>query len=212
MTFVLGVTGGIGSGKTTATDHFETHGITVIDADVIARNIVEPNSVALAKIAEHFGNSVLQKNNGSNENKLNREKLRKIIFDQPKEKEWLENLLHPIVREKITDSLQQDTTNDYIILSAPLLLDTDLHTITDRVLVIDCDKEKQLARAGSRDNNTAAEIKKIIEKQISRTERIRRADDVITNNGSIDDLYRAVDQYHEKLLKKIRKKEIQTKQ
>ena len=202
MTFVLGVTGGIGSGKTTVTDRFATHGITIVDADVIARNIVSPGSDVLYKIIEHFGDDLLIHGDdieGIKRDELNREKLRKIVFDKPDEKQWLENFLHPLIRKKIKSDLQQKHNGNYIILSAPLLLDTDLHTITDRVLVIDCDEDIQVMRAGNRDNNRLDEIKKIMDKQISRIERNQKADDIIINNGTVDELYKAVDKYHQQL-------------
>jgi dephospho-CoA kinase len=202
MTFVLGITGGIGSGKTTATDRFLEHGIIVVDADVIARNIIQPDSAVLKQITDHFGSSVLKKS-PTEKKELNREQLRQIVFDNPEEKEWLENLLHPLIRQQITKELNQEQNKPYIILSAPLLLDTDLYTITNRVLVIDCDEELQLTRASNRDSSNQDDIKKIIVRQISRKERLSKADDIITNNGSIDELNQSVDQYHHQLIEQL---------
>ena len=199
MAFVLGVTGGIGSGKTAATDRFATHGIKVVDADEIARKVVDKHSPALNAIVEHFGPSILQRNG-----ELNRTQLREIIFSQAKEKEWLENLLHPLIRKTIKKELQQSPNSaKYAILSAPLLLEGELHSLTDRVLIIDCEETTQLTRASQRDNTKEEAIKKIMQQQLSRSERIAKADDIINNDGSLNELHQAVDNYHLQLLKDI---------
>lgn len=198
MAFILGVTGGIGSGKTAATNRFATHGIETIDADIIAREVVMAGSPALAQISSHFGPSILLDNG-----ELNRAKLRECIFNHPEEKEWLENLLHPTIRREIKNRLQHTQINTkapYTILSAPLLIDTGLQALTDKVLVIDCSEEIQLNRASKRDDNTQDMIKKVMDKQLSRQERLSKADDVINNDGTLDELYRAVDHHHQQLM------------
>ncbi len=197
MTFTLGVTGGIGSGKTAATDQFASHGVQVIDADVIAHQAVDIGSPALLKISDHFGKNILLSTGA-----LNRPLLREIIFKNTQEKQWLENLLHPLIRKEITAALNK-TTSTYTILSAPLLLENNLQSITDRVLVIDCDEELQIERASKRDNNSSDIIKSIMKQQLSRNDRIKKADDIITNNGTLPDLQKAVDNYHFKLLETI---------
>ncbi len=197
MKFILGVTGGIGSGKTAATDQFASHGIQVIDADTIARQVVDIGSPALSTISDHFGKDILLKNGA-----LNRSLLRKIIFDDKQEQQWLENLLHPPIRKEITTALNK-TTSAYAILSAPLLLENNLHSITDKVLVIDCDEELQIERASKRDKNSSNIIKKIMQQQMSRSDRIAKADDIIINNSTLSNLQKMVDDYHFKLLKTI---------
>lgn len=195
--FVLGVTGGIGSGKTVATDRFASHGINVVDADVIAHQIVEFGSPALQEITNHFGQSILLAD-GS----LDRKALREIIFSDTKEREWLEACLHPLIRAKTTQTLKA-SPSEYAILSAPLLLEKNLEFMTDKVLVIDSPEAMQIDRSCRRDNSSIESIQKIMQQQLSRRERISRADDIIVNDGSLEDLLFAVDQYHAKLLNEI---------
>lgn len=194
MTYILGLTGGIGCGKTAATDQFARHGIPIVDADILAREQVALNTPALAAIAEHFGPSIL-----FDSGELDRKKLRDIIFNRPQEKAWLEALLHPKIRQGLIAALQQPSTAAYSILSAPLLLEGDLYTLVDRILVIDCDPTLQVARTQQRDQCDPSTLKKIIAQQISREQRLAKADDIISNNGSIADLQQAVDQYHQQL-------------
>ena len=194
MPFVLGVTGGIGSGKTAATNRFASHGIEVVDADIIAREVVQPKSPALQAIVTHFGSELLH-SDGS----LHREALRQHIFDKPTEKQWLENLLHPIIRQEILLQAQQ-AQSPYVIVAAPLLLETGLAKHVDRVLVIDCNEALQLSRTTERDNSSEGDIKKIMQQQLSRSERLAQADDIIENNGSLDQLHQAIDRYHEQLM------------
>ncbi|MFT6389898.1 MAG: dephospho-CoA kinase [Cellvibrionaceae bacterium] len=195
--FVLGVTGGIGSGKTAATDRFASHGIKIVDADSIARQVVGIGSPALEKISSHFGRSILQADGA-----LDRKALREIIFSNIKEKEWLEGYLHPIIREKML-AVVQLSTSPYTILSAPLLLENNLEFLTTKVLVIDCSEAIQIDRACRRDNSSIASIQKIMQQQLSRRERLASADSVIVNDGSIEDLNKAVDQYHFPLVEEL---------
>lgn len=199
--FILGVTGGIGCGKTAATERFSDHGITVVDADTIAHQIVEPGEAALEKIVEHFGKHILQLNG-----ELNRQALRHIIFENDKEREWLENYLHPLIRSRTLEEVKH-SQSPYTILSAPLLLEKNLTHLVDRVLVIDCSEAIQIDRTCRRDNSSIPDVQKIMQQQVSRRERLAKADDVITNNGSLDSLYNAVDQYHFDLIKKLNNKE-----
>ena len=197
MSYTVGLTGGIGSGKSAATDRFTEHGITVVDADVIAREVVLPKTPALETITEHFGDSIL-----TEDGELDRSTLRRIIFNNPTEKLWLENLLHPIIRKSLLEKIQQ-STSAYTILSAPLLLENNLEKLVDRVLVIDCDPKLQIERTQKRDNSDPDTVKKIIDQQISREQRLSRADDVITNNGALEELKQKVDNYHSELINKL---------
>jgi len=188
--FVVGLTGGIGSGKSEVSRRFEALGIQVVDADIVAREVVEPNRPALQSIKKHFGETIL-----SADGTLNRAQLRSIIFSEPEQKKWLENLLHPIIREQTIQQLQA-AKSAYVILSSPLLLETTQHTLTNRIVVIDASEDLQLARASARDKNNSEQIKAIMATQMSRTERCAKADDIIRNNGNLEELDQQVNQLH----------------
>lgn len=199
MALIIGLTGGIGSGKTAASDYFASLGITVVDADQVAREVVMPGSRALAAITEHFGQEVIQSSG-----ELDRAYLRKKIFSDPQAKQWLEALLHPLIRKSIEQQLT-DISSPYGILVSPLLFETKQHQLTDRTLVIDCDETNQLQRVEQRDGNTSEQIKAIINTQLSREERNQKADDVISNNGLLTELHTALNQYHQSLLTELAK-------
>lgn len=188
---VIGLTGGIGSGKSEVTRRFAARGVFIVDADEVAREVVLPGQPALAAIAEHFGPEIL-----SPAGALERGRLRDIIFNDPAAKEWLESLLHPLINQVIRSRLSQ-FQNPYAILASPLLLETQQHTLVDRILVIDTTEELQLARATERDANSAEQIRKIIATQISRADRLARADDVIHNVGSLDELDAQIETLHQ---------------
>ena len=208
MPFILGVTGGIGSGKSVATDHFFSLGIHVVDADVISHQLVARGSPLLLTIKEHFGDDILlgsdelinadSNNVNLNNAELNRVKLREIVFNNPQEKKWLENLLHPLIRKKSRAELAAANSH-YAILSAPLLFENNLQLEVDRVLVIDCDESLQHERVSLRDNSDREMIKKIMQQQLDRNTRLARADDVIENMGSLADLKQSVEHYHHQL-------------
>jgi dephospho-CoA kinase len=203
MSFILGVTGGIGSGKSAATDHFSSLGIHIVDADVIAHQAVSKGSPLLVDLKAHFGDDILLNSNesspnGSNTDELNRVKLREIVFNNPQEKKWLERLLHPIIRQKIRTELAA-VRSPYAILSAPLLFENNLQLEVDRVLVIDCDEALQRERASLRDGSNSELIEKIMRQQLDRNTRLARADDVIENNGSLAELKKSVEHYHQQL-------------
>lgn len=187
---IVGLTGGIGSGKSEVSRRFENLGIQVVDADIVAREVVAPESVGLAAISEHFGKDILDA-----DKTLNRGKLRALIFENPEEKSWLENLLHPIIRTEIISQLQQSKST-YTILSSPLLFDTTQYELVDRVLVVDASEELQIARASARDSNTSEQIEKIMSTQMSRADRCAKADDIIVNNGDLDTLDKQVKDLH----------------
>ena len=198
--FILGLTGGIGSGKSAAANRFASHGITVIDSDIIARQVVAKGQPALADIIEHFGPSVL-----TTDGELDRRWLRQRIFDSAVDKRWLEKLLHPLIRTETQKQIDA-VKSIYGVLSIPLLLESNQEQLVDRVLVIDVDEDKQISRSCERDNMTASEAKAIIASQLPRHERLARADDVISNNGSLEDLYVNVDNYHQQLVKELTNK------
>lgn len=187
---IVGLTGGIGSGKSQASNRFAQHGIRVVNADVVAREVVMPGSPALQKIAQRFGDDILDDNGA-----LNRRKLRDIIFQSPTEKQWLEALLHPLINTEIRYQLTA-STSIYSILESPLLLETKQYELVDRIVVVDVSEMTQIERASLRDNNDAQQIKAIMQTQLSRQERCARAHDIIQNHGSIDELDRQVDKLH----------------
>lgn len=188
---VIGLTGGIGSGKSAATHIFASLGVEIVDADVVARTVVEPGSTALHEITLHFGPGILL-----DDGQLNRSALRHIIFSDAAEKVWLENLLHPLIREEINKRLRS-AKSDYVILSSPLLLETGQDASTDRVLVIDAEEKMQIERTRARDNTSADAVEAIMGTQWSRARRLSRADDVIVNDGDLTHLEREVRKLHE---------------
>lgn len=185
---IVGLTGGIGSGKTSASNQFMALGIPVIDSDVIAREVVLPGMPALSAISEHFGTAIIQ-----DDGQLNRAALRQKIFQDNHEKQWLESLLHPLIRERTINQLTEASKGKpYIILSSPLLLETDQHTLCDVIVIVDLLEQQQVERATRRDKNSTEQIKRIIAAQISREERLTRADFILDNSGSYEQLIEQV--------------------
>lgn len=174
--FIVGLTGGIGSGKSTITDMLAKLNVDIVDADIVAREVVAPHSIGLTAIAEHFGKDFILANG-----ELNRTLLRTHIFSDPAEKEWLNNLLHPMIRNELLRQISQ-TSSDYCVLVAPLLFENNLHSQVDHVVVVDVSEETQVARTCARDKNSPTEVKRIIASQISRNERLRKADTIINND------------------------------
>ena len=191
--FVVGITGGIGSGKSAVTDHLETLRITVVDADKVARVVVEPGTPGLAAIAEHFGEDILLA-----DGRLDRAALRKIVFDNPDERKVLEGITHPRIRDEISRQLSE-ANSPYVVLSSPLLLESGQNTFADYVVVIDVPEEVQLTRTMARDNNSEALVKQIMAAQLDRQTRLSRADTSIMNDGSLDALYERVEKLHDDL-------------
>jgi dephospho-CoA kinase len=174
--WILGLTGGIGSGKSAAAQCFVDLGIHLVDADHAARWVVEPGRPALAQIAEHFDAEVLQA-----DGTLNRAALRELIFKDPQQRVWLEGLLHPLIREEIRQYLAR-AESPYAILVSPLLLETSQHQMVKRVLVVDVPEAVQIERTVLRDKTNEAQVRAILKAQASREERLSRADDVIVND------------------------------
>lgn len=193
--FIIGLTGGIGSGKSTVSDLFSKLGICVVDADLAARVVVEPGQPALIAITNHFGAEVIQ-TDGS----LDRKKLRAKVFDDEAERKWLEALLHPLIREQIESELAV-AKSPYAILASPLLLETDQHRLVDRILVVDLPEVTQLQRALTRDASNEQQIKAIMAAQIGRQPRLDRADDIISNKADIKSLESKVLSLHQQYLK-----------
>ena len=190
MGFILGITGGIGSGKSAATQWFESQGITVIDADVVAREVVEPNQPALYAIQQAFGDWVLLE-----DGQLNRRALREHIFQVPEARQTLENITHPAIRQSIIQQLQQ-AQSPYTILVSPLLFETNQHQLVQHTLLIDASEQTQLARASQRDGQSEAQIRKIIEIQMPRAQKQRLANDIVLNDGLLEHLHHQLKPLH----------------
>lgn len=178
MRLIIGLTGGIGCGKSTVAKEFIALGIDVVDADQIAREVVEPGQWALSEIELYFGSDVIDINGF-----LDRAKLRHIIFASEVKKQWLNALLHPIIRDTLLARLNA-ATSKYVILEAPLLLENELTKYTDYTLVVDVSESLQIERAMQRDTNSESQIKAIMKAQISRALRLQYADYIIDNNST----------------------------
>lgn len=174
--WILGLTGGIGSGKSAAAQHFTDLGVHLIDADHAARWVVEPGRPALARIVERFGPQVLQA-----DGQLDRAALRQLIFQDQQQRRWLESLLHPLIGEEIRNYLAR-AESPYAILVSPLLIESGQTAMTKRVLVVDAPEELQRQRTMARDQVSAAQVEAILKAQAARDERLRHADDVLLND------------------------------
>ena len=188
--FVVGIAGGIGSGKTTVSDRFAELGVTIADADVASRTIVEPGTPALAEIIARHGESILFE-----DGTLNRSQLRKIIFSDPTERKWLEKITHDPINEELRDTMEHaESSYSVLILSAG----SGRSPIMDRLLVVDVPPELQIKRVTKRDNNTAQQIQAIMDVQPTRQQRLDLADDVLVNDGTLGQLIASVDRLHTK--------------
>ncbi|USD40745.1 dephospho-CoA kinase [Vibrio sp. SCSIO 43135] len=195
MPFVIGLTGGIASGKTTVANLFHHHfGIDIVDADIVAREVVEPGTKGLTAIAEHFGNDILLSSG-----ELNRSALRERIFSNPEEKSWLNQLLHPMIRQQMTEQLEK-TRSDYALLVVPLLVENNLQTMANRVLVVDVDENTQISRTMERDKVSEQQVRSILASQSSREQRLSIADDVVKNNTGNEKLLPQITELHQKYL------------
>ena len=191
MTYVVGLTGGIGSGKSTIAELFAELGVPIIDADLVARQVVEKGSPLLAEIVAHFGPEILLEDGA-----LDRAALREKVFNHESEKQWLNQLLHPAIRHEMLRQLAAQRM-PYCIFMVPLLIENKLTALCQRVLVVDVSEQTQLTRASKRDNNQLALIKNIMQSQVSRSERLQHADDVINNDA---DLSESLPQLKQKVL------------
>lgn len=188
--WLVGLTGGIGSGKTAAADRFAFHGITTVDADLASRAVVAPGEEALTRIAERFGQSILLP-----DGYLDRTQLRHIVFADEAHRRWLQGLLHPLISDYLRQHIDQ-ATSEYVILVNPLLIESKQAAWCNRVLVIDAPETEQVARTMARDNNTAAQVENIMRAQLARDARLEAADDVITNDADLEHLHTQVDELH----------------
>ena len=191
---IVGLTGGIGSGKSVAGDFFIELGIDVIDADHVSKNILDDNESAKKLFLEHFGEKFIDKNNN-----VDRALLRDEIFKNEDKKEALESIIHPLVREEILNFIE-NSNSIYKIIMVPLIYETNSQDFYDKIVVVDCKEENQIIRASKRDNKTKNDIINIMKNQASSDERMSIADEVIKNDSSLDDLKKQVIKVHQKLL------------
>ena len=191
---IVGLTGGIGSGKSVAGDFFIELGIDVIDADHVSKNILDDNESAKKLFLEHFGEKFIDKNNN-----VDRALLRDEIFKNEDKKEALESIIHPLVREEIFNFIE-NSNSVYKIIMVPLIYETNSQDFYDKIVVVDCKEENQIIRASKRDNKTKNDIINIMKNQASSDERMSIADEVIKNDSSMDDLKKQVIKVHQKLL------------
>ncbi|MDH5929615.1 dephospho-CoA kinase [Vibrio splendidus] len=195
MAIIIGLSGGIASGKTTVANLFNEHfNIDIVDADIVAREVVAVGSDGLKQITDRFGETILLEDGA-----LNRSKLRELIFSDPTEKQWINDLLHPMIRNKIDSDLSK-VTSPYGLLVAPLLVENQMQSMADRVLIVDVPTEVQIERTMSRDNVSREQVASILKSQASREQRLAVADDVIKNHTKNQELLPQITDLHQKYL------------
>lgn len=188
--FVVGLTGGIGSGKTAATDYLTTLGVTIVDADLASRVVVEPGKPALKAIAERFGDHVIAEDGA-----LDRRALRKIVFADPDALKALEGITHPAIGQELRNQIAA-SKSPYTVLVSPLLFETSQKELVHRTLVIDAPAELQVKRTMARDHVPEEQVAAIMKAQLERTKRLDQADDVVENHGSLEKLHGELDVLH----------------
>ena len=194
MPYVVALSGGVASGKSTIANLFAQLGVPIIDADIIARQVVEVGTEALAQIVKHFSTEILLPNG-----ELDRSQLREIIFNNDHERLWLNNLLHPIIHQ-ITQKQIAKQTAPYVIWVVPLLIENNLHQLADRVLMVDVPETLQMERLIYRDKISESLAKRMIRTQVPLAERLSYADDIIVNNGNLASLSEQVNKLHQQYL------------
>lgn len=192
---VVGLTGGIASGKSTVAACFARLGIPVIDADVIAREVTLPNTAAFVQIKKHFGDTIVNA-----QGELDRRQLRRLIFADPKQRQWLERLLHPIIQQEMIHQVAEITA-PYCIVVIPLLIETGPYSFLNRILVVDADEQTQITRLIERDHFTHAQAQQALSLQATRNQRLPHADDIVVNNTDLTTLEQVVNQLHQSYMK-----------
>ena len=190
--FSVGLTGGIAAGKTTLSDQFAELGVPIIDTDIISRKLLEPGEPGFDQVCEHFGDSIV-----GADNRIDRVKLREIVFSSPDEKSWLETILHPLIYRRCHELILQHATADYVLVVVPLLFETNFQPLVDRILVIDCPPEVQLQRLLLRDHIDEALALKMLAQQMSNSGRLARAHDIVDNSDNAADLESQVRALHQ---------------
>ena len=195
MVYCVGLTGGIGCGKSTVTQMFEALGATIIDTDAISHSLTQPNAPSLKQIARQFGTAFI-----SSEGELDRAKLRALIFSNPVQKTKLESILHPLIETQVRNELRH-CQGSYALIVVPLLFETSHYLpLIQRKLVVDCDERSQITRTAARSHLPEAEIRTIMAHQIARKERLKLADDILRNEANLDSLRDAVEVLHQQYM------------
>ena len=197
---IVGLTGGIGSGKTAVSNHLHSLGIPVVDADIVSRQVVEPGTEALLQIEKHFGSGIINADGA-----LDRAKLREIIFHNDAEKTWLENLLHPLIGGETFRQIEA-ANGTYVLYVTPLLTESSQNEMCDAVIVVDVSEQTQIERTTVRDNNSEETVKAIIASQANRQQRLIIATHVINNDSTLADLIAATESVHKQLLASVKGK------
>ena len=187
---LVGLTGGIGSGKTAAADYFAELGIDVVDADLASRAVVEPGKPALTKISEHFGPDILL-----SDGTIDRAKLRSLVFADNSERKWLQSLLHPLISDHLQAQIAA-STSPYCLLVNPLLLESGQGHWCDEIVVVDVSETVQIERTMARDDNSRSQVESIMAAQMTREARLEKASKVITNDQDLGSLYEQVETLH----------------
>ena len=191
---LIGLTGGIGSGKTAAANHFGFLGIDIVDADLASRAVVEPGQPALEAIAKHFGAAIIGADGG-----LDRAKLRKLVFAEESERKWLQRLLHPLISDYLAVQIS-GSNSTYCLLVNPLLLESSQSQWCRKIIVVDTAIETQIQRTMSRDDNNREQVQSIVNAQMSRDDRLSAADFILLNDQGMDDLKKNVEKIHRELV------------
>ncbi|CAD7850984.1 MAG: Dephospho-CoA kinase (EC 2.7.1.24) [Olavius algarvensis Gamma 3 endosymbiont] len=193
--FSVGLTGGIASGKTTISDLFAKLQVPVVDTDIISRKLLEPGELAYDQVRGHFGASILNA-----EGKIDRARLREIVFTNQSEKSWLETMLHPLIYQRSHDAIVANADADYVLVVIPLLFETNFQALVDRILVVDCLPAQQIERLVRRDHIDESLALKMLSQQLQNSERIARAHDIIDNRSAEADLESQVEILHNRYL------------
>ena len=195
--YAIGLTGGIASGKTMISNLFGELGVPIIDTDVISRKLLEPGELAYDQVCAHFGNNILNTNN-----KIDRARLREIVFTHPAEKSWLETMLHPLIYQRSHEAVLEHSRANYVMVVIPLLLETNFQSLVDRILVVDCPAKLQIERLVKRDHIDESLARKMTSQQLSNSERLARAHDIINNGNDDSDLRSQVAALHQSYLQR----------
>ena len=195
--YAVGLTGGIASGKTMISNLFSELGVPIIDTDVISRKLLEPGELAYDQVCAHFGNNIINTNN-----KIDRARLREIVFTHPAEKSWLETMLHPLIYQRSHEAVLEHSRANYVMVVIPLLFETNFQSLVDRILVVDCPAELQVERLVKRDHIDESLARKMTSQQLSNSERLARAHDIINNGSDDSDLRSQVTALHQAYLQR----------
>ncbi|MCP4981658.1 MAG: dephospho-CoA kinase [Gammaproteobacteria bacterium] len=192
--FSVGLTGGIASGKTTISDLFAELGVPIIDTDVISRQLLEPGELAFDQVCAHFGDEILDNNN------IDRAQLRKIVFTDTRQKHWLETMLHPLIYKRSHEAILGYSRAKYVLVVVPLLFETNFQSLVDRILVVDCPTQKQIDRLLKREQIDEPLARRMLAQQLSNTQRLAKAHDIIDNSEDDKDLKSQVANLHQTYL------------